>query len=127
MAELYRLRGQSDKGYVDLILTETHLDIEPSEEWLASLKGALADGRKGAETAPGVIGWIASKAINFASGHIDKILEPQPLQDVEYILSHDTLSIELKGNRSDLGELKVDPTEGFIFYSKFREAKNKLK
>lgn len=126
MAELHRLRAHGAKGYVDLILTETHLDLEPSEEWLNDLKGALSEGREEVKAAPGVIGWIAGKAIDFASNYVNKILDPLPLQDVEYVLQHDQLALELKGNRVNLGALTVDPTEGFIFYSKFREAKNKL-
>lgn len=127
MAELYRLRGQGEKGYVDLILTETHVDLEPSEEWLADLKGSLQKGRDGAEAAPGVIGWIASKAIDWADGYVEKVLDPHPLQEVEYILAHDRLSLKLGRLRTNLGSLNVDPAEAFIFDAKFREAKNKLK
>jgi hypothetical protein len=126
VAELYRLRGHGEKGYVDLILTETHLDLEPSEEWLADLENSLEQGREGAQKAPGVIGWIASKAVNMASNFVKKVLEPHPLAEVEYILAHDRLSLKLGRIQTNLGSLAVDPAEAFIFNAKFREAKAKV-
>jgi hypothetical protein len=126
MTELYRLRGQGQEGYVDLILTETEIDLEPSEEWITDLKQSLDHGREGASTAPGVIGWIANKAVDWASNFVEKLLEPHPLQEVEYVLAHDRLSLKLGRTSANLGSLHVDPSEAFIFDAKFREAKSKL-
>lgn len=126
MAELYRLRGQGEKGYVDLVLTETHLELEPSEEWLAELEGSLEKARE-AGSAPGVIGWIASKAVTMASNFVKKVLEPHPLAEVEYIWNHDSLRLQLGRIKTNLGSLMVDPSEAYVFDAKFRDAKAKLK
>lgn len=127
MAELYRLRAQGEKGHVDLVLTETHLELEPSEEWLADLEGSLEKGREGAGKAPGVIGWIASKAVTMASNFVKKVLEPHPRAEVEYVWTHDSLRLQLGRIKTNLGSLMVDPSEAYVFDVKFREAKAKLK
>jgi hypothetical protein len=128
MSELHRLRATSEHGYLDLVLTETHVDLAPSEAWLSHLKRSFAEGREGTEAAPGVINWIVNKAMDWADNYVDKVLEPHPLSEVELRLAHDRLSLKLGRVTTNLGDMTVDPTEAYIFDfdAKFREAKAKL-
>jgi len=75
--------------------------------------------------APGVFGWIAEKAVGFASRAVEKVLEPHALADVELGLQHDRVNLRL--GRYNIGwDLEVDPTEAYIFEAKFRDAKDAL-
>lgn len=126
MPELHRLEACSLKGKATLVLTDTHLILEPDPEFRAEVEGALEKGRDGAEKAPGVIGWIAEKAVNLASRAVEKYFAPHPLDEVELLLKHDRVVLKL--GRINMGsDLKVDPTEAFIFDAKFRDAREALK
>lgn len=125
MPELHRLEACSLKGKATLVLTDTHIILEPDPDFRAEVEGALEKGRDGAEKAPGVIGWIAEKAVNMASRAVEKYFQPHPLQDVELLLTHDRVSIKM--GRLNMGsDLQVDPTEAFIFDAKFRDAREAL-
>jgi hypothetical protein len=123
--ELHRLEACSLKGKATLVLTDTHLTLEPDAEFRAEVEGALDKGREGAEKAPGVIGWIAEKAVNLATRAVEKYFQPHPLTDVELLLKHDRVDIKL--GRLNMGsDLMVDPTEAYIFDAKFRDAREAL-
>ncbi|MFZ5817694.1 MAG: hypothetical protein ACOY93_20765 [Bacillota bacterium] len=129
MAELYRLRCESEKSTFTLVLTESHVTIEPSPEFRAELEEAFARGRQGADKAPGVIGWIVDKAINFASNIVDKVFTPHPVEDVKiFIRGEKGDHVEIKFGRLShvLGKVKVDPSEAYIFEAKLREAQERL-
>lgn len=127
MPELYRLEGKSERGgKATLVLTDSHIILEPDPSFRAEIEDALARGREGAEKAPGVIGWFVGKAINFAGKAVEKVYEPHPLKDVELLLKHDRVEIRL-GMMSLGSDLLVDPTEAFIFDAKFRDAKDAVK
>lgn len=122
---LCRLEGRSRRGKTTLVLTDTQIVLEPTPEFRAEIEEALAKGREGAATAPGVFGWIAEKAVGFATRAVDKVFEPHALADVELVLHHDRVVVRL--GRYNIGsDLEVDPTEAYMFEAKFRDAKEAL-
>jgi hypothetical protein len=128
MSELYRLRCESEKAVFTLVLTESHVTIEPSPEFRAELEEAFAKGRKGAEQAPKLIGWIVEKAMNFASGFVEKVFAPHPVAEVKIFVKGergDRLNVVFDKLTFNIGEVTVDPTEAYIFEAKLREAQEK--
>jgi len=125
VSELFRLEGRSQRGKATLILTESHVVVEPDEGFRTEIDDELAKGREGAEKAPGVIGWVVGKAMHMATRAVEKAFSPHPLQEVDLVLRHDRLQLRL-GALQILSELEVDPTEAFLFESKFRDAKKAL-
>lgn len=125
MPELYRLVAHTKQGTMEVILTDTHVDLEPSPEYRAFVEDALNKGRTGAQAAPGVIGWIAEKAVNLASRQVERFWEPHPIDQVELLIKHNRITI--KAGLINYGtDMDVDPTEAFILDAKFREAREKL-
>lgn len=126
MPELYRLVARCKDGEMEVILTDTHVDLEPSPEYRAHIEGALKQGREASHEAPKLIGWIVEKAVNFASRHVEKAWEPHPLADVDIKIKHDQISIK-SGMIVYASDMKVDPAEAYIFDAKLREARESLK
>lgn len=125
MPELSRLEGRAMKGKATLVLTDTHLILEPDAEFRAEIEGALAKGEQGAKEAPGIIGWIVEKAVGLAGKAVEKVFQPHSLKDVDLVLTHDRLTIKL-GLLNMGSDLDVDPTEAYIFDAKFRDAREAL-
>lgn len=126
MTELYRLSGKNQDTETTLVLTATHLIIEPTPAFRAKIEEGFKQGREGAAQAPGFIGWVVEKALSFASNQVERIFQPHPLQEVELHLQHDRLGVKIGHLHYDVGHLEVDPTEAFIFDAKFHEAKKAL-
>jgi hypothetical protein len=125
LQELHRLEACSLKGKATLVLTDTHIFLEPDENFRTEVEGALEKGRDAAEKASGIAGWIAEKAVGFATRAVDRYFAPHPLTDVELLFKHDRVVLKL--GRTNMGaDLQVDPTEAYIFDAKFRDAKEAL-
>lgn len=106
-------------------MTDSYLQLEPDAGMRAEIEDGLARGREGVREAPGIIGWIVEKAVNFASRAVDKVFAPHPLSEVDLVLKHDRIRIKL-GLVHMVSEMAVDPTEAYIFAAKFRDAKDAL-
>jgi hypothetical protein len=122
MAEIARLTGRGTKGEVTLVLTDTHLQLEPSPEFREEIEEAFQKGREGAQEAPGVIGWFVEKVMNFASNMVDKVYTPHELEDVELLFRQDRVVMKL-GRLQMHSELEVTPEQAYMFEALFRRAK----
>lgn len=125
MPELYRLEGRTQRGKATLVLTESHILLEPDQDFRFEVEEALAKGKESADKAPGVIGWVVGKALNFAGRAVERAFQPHSLKEVELKVKHDRVALQL-GMLNIGSDLEVDPVEAYIFEAKFHDAKQAL-
>lgn len=126
MAEQHRLTGTTKDGSVTLILTDTHLQVVPSAEFLDHLKSSMDQGRMGARAGGKVISWIVNKALDVADDYIERAMKPHPLQETELLVQHDHITVKFGRANFGIGAITVDATEAYIFDAKYRAARERV-
>jgi hypothetical protein len=127
MSELQRMVCKSEKGDLTLVLTRTHLLLEPSPEFRRNVEESLDQARNAAEKAPALVGWLVDKVASFAENQVEKFFQPHPLTQVELLLRKHELELTVGISNIRLTNLKADPMEALVFSTRFHEAKAALR